>query len=1103
MGKDQGNARVLLIGDYPALESSFVNKIKAVRAQDPFSPLLILVSSKLLALHVRRFLAENGVPHFNLRFKTLEEFAREVSTPHLLSQGRTEIPFHADELIIGYISKSLAEKDKGFYFHDIIDHPGFHRAILATLNDLKDACLSPEQMDHILSDTKIAKKVHLQKLKDLLSLWKAYEKRLQDLGWYDESDVMTSAYELVKDSIYLKQTPKTIIYGFYDFNIVQRQLLQACLNEKETIVFLPYEPTHAFEYVKPTLNWLKDNGFKETSIEIPETNKRSQLLDHLCHHLFNDGKPVEIPPDVIQIVSAPGEPREVREVIREILRASQEKEIAFHEMGVLLRVPEEYSRLFRETFDGLGINPYLRDGLPLNETQAGRSLLMLLNIIKRNFSRQSVIEFATFAKLLSDRFSARKEFPLTPSQWDAISIHAGIVEGQKEWEERLDRLRESWIKKGEGEEEGEGRRRFHKGDVVAIDQLIRFIKELFKYLQQLEASNNWNGKATALLDAFDGLVEQDEESIIVKQGVKRLSELDLTGIHPSQADFSRLVEEVLQEDVIPTGKFQRNGPTVVNLMTARGVPFKTVIIPGMAEKYFPPLIRQDAILLDHERKILNRSLGGKKNEPLPLKAEGRLDEERLLFRLAVGAAKEKLILSFPRIEVGTGKERLPSSFLLASVKALTGESTDFQKFERFPGFVRIPLSEIAVRSPEKALDEVEFDISIAQQKLEEKKAEALLYLRELSPFFGRGLLLESSRWGKRIFTGYEGILSSKEALQVLREGYSIFKKSISPTRLEAYASCPYQYLLSVIMGIEALTEPEKEATINPVDKGTLVHSILYEFFTDLKKERGSSLQLEQKDLERLLEIANKKFIEFEQMGVTGYSMLWEVEKRNILDNLVDFFNEELNDTEFIPTYFEVRYGMKNLGFQESEISTEDPIPLKLAEKTVNLRGRIDRIDLTKDGKRARVKDYKTGKVSAKPNDFQGGRTLQLPLYLYAARQLLGRIHKYIEVESAEYYFLKSGKPVGFEGSELKAKEAKLQEIMKTIAGSIEDGVFIAVPDGQCRYCEFKIICGSWTQILFDRKAKDPRVKSYLEMLTSPTPLSQRGERGDSKEESEE
>jgi hypothetical protein len=95
-----------------------------------------------------------------------------------------------------------------------------------------------------------------------------------------------------------------------------------------------------------------------------------------------------------------------------------------------------------------------------------------------------------------------------------------------------------------------------------------------------------------------------------------------------------------------------------------------------------------------------------------------------------------------------------------------------------------------VKSPEKALDEVEFYLSTGQQKLEEKKTEALLYLRELSPFFGRGLELESSRWGRRTFTGFEGSLSSKEALQVLNERYSIFKKSISPTRLEALPLAP-------------------------------------------------------------------------------------------------------------------------------------------------------------------------------------------------------------------------------------------------------------------------------------------------------------------------
>lgn len=1080
------NSKILWTGDYSDLELLFINEVKATRSQDPFNPLLILVSSKLLGLHLRRLLAESGINHFNLRFKTLEEFAREVSTPHFLSQGKKELPSYANELIIGDLAKSLLEKDKEFYFHDIVDRPGFHQAILATIKDLKDACLLPEDIEPLLRDTIVSKQIHLPKLKDFFKLWRGYQERLEDLKCYDESDLMISARQWVKDSIYLKQTPKMLIYGFYDFNASQREVLKACFEEKETMVFLPCEPTHAFEFVKPTLKWFRESGFKEIMTEKSYPQTRSPSLNHLCRNLFQKGEPIENPLEGIQIISAPGELREVREVIRIALQTSQKEEIPFHEMGILLRSPEEYSRHFREAFDALGINPYLREGLPLSETHSGRCLLMLLNIMNRNFSRQSVMEFATFAKLRTDRFSSKDGFDLNLPRWDAISIQAGIVEGEKEWEQRLQRLRESWVKKREAEEDDEGKSRFHKEVLIALEQLIQFTRDLFISLQLLAGSNTWDGKAKALLNAFDRFVEQDEEGLLVKQAIRRLSELDLSGIPPTLQDFARLVGEVLKAELIPTGRFQRNGPTIANLMAARGVPFKMVILPGMVEKSFPPLIRQDAILLDHERKIINQSLSGKKNEPLPLKAEGRLDEERLLFRLAIGAATKKLILSFPRIEIGTERERLPSSFLLASVKALTGKSANFNQLESFPGFVRISLSEIAVKSPEEALDEVEFDLSLGQKKLSEKKPEALLYLREVSPFFGRGLQLEFSRWGRRTFTGYDGILTSKEALEILRERYSIFKKTISPTRLEAYADCPYQYLLNVIMGVEALTEPEREVTISPPDRGKLIHDILWRFFTDLKKERGPLLQLKPEDLERLLETAQRKFTEFEQVGVTGFPMLWEVEKKSMLNVLKDFFIEELNETEFVPTYFEVRYGMKHLDFQESEISTEEPVPIKLGEKTLNLRGRIDRIDLTRDAKRARVRDYKTGKVLAKANEFQGGKTLQLPLYLYAARKLLSPLHKGIQVESAEYYYLKNQKPIPFEASQLEQKESRLQDILETIAKGIEEGIFIPYPDKEnCNYrsCDFRLVCGSWAQILFNRKSKDPRVKRYLEMVT--------------------
>ncbi len=1078
------NSRIICTGDYPALESAFLDEIKSLRAKDSLNPILILVSSKLLGLHLRRLLAEIGINHFNLRFKTLEEFAREVSEIPLLREGRSEIPFHANELIIGHASRALSEKKGDFYFHDIMDQKGFHRAIIETIKDLKDACLSPKEVKNILRQPKIEKHLHLQKMKDLIQIWEAYERWLENLRFYDESDLMAYAIRWVKESIYLKLTPKIILYGFYDFNTIQKRLLRACFSEKEAILFVPYEPDLAFEYVKPTLKWLWENGFKVKPSQISKNRNRPLLIDHLCRHLFKGEKPFEDSEDVFKIISAPGESREVREIIRHILKTSQKESIHLHEIGILLRNPDQYLHLFRETFNLLGITPYLREGQPLIETRAGRTLLMLLNIISQNFSRPSVIEFATFSKLLPKWVSTEEKSLITPSKWEALSIHAGIVEGRKEWEEKLLRLREILAKKDQ--EEGEEESRFRKGDLIALDTLIHFVRDLFQYLQTLSQSNTWEEKAKVLLSTFDHFIKQDEQSAFIKQALKKISKLDSCQIFPSQGDFKRLVEELLQEEVIPVGRFQRNGPTVAHLMSARGVPFKMVIIPGMAEKSFPPLIRQDAILLDQERKFINRFLTGLEREPLPLKKEGRLEEERLLYRLAIGMARERLILSFPRIEIGTAKERLPSSFLLASVEAITGERTDFQKIEQYPHFIRVPLSEIAVKTPTEALDEIEFDLSMVKQNLEGKTPKALAYLQQISPFFRRGLLLELSRWGKRTFTEFDGVFSSEEARKVLKDRYSIFKRTISPTRLESYATCPYQYLLSGIIGIEPVLEPEKEITISHLDKGKLIHKILYRFYTSLKKERGSSFHLNPGDLPLLFEIAQKEFREFEQMGLTGYPMLWEVVKNEILEELVNFFEEEMNEADFIPAYFEVRYGMKPFGILESEISTDDPIPIDLEGDIIYLKGRIDRIDLSKDGKRARVIDYKTGMVYAKENDFQGGRSLQLPLYLYVANKLLSNLHRGIEVQSAQYYYVRSKKKILFQASELMARTKELQHILKTISEGIEGGLFIALPGDHCRICDLAIICGTWTKILFNHKSNDPSVKKYLEMVGEMT-----------------
>ena len=65
--------------------------------------------------------------------------------------------------------------------------------------------------------------------------------------------------------------------------------------------------------------------------------------------------------------------------------------------------------------------------------------------------------------------------------------------------------------------------------------------------------------------------------------------------------------------------------------------------PGLAERMFPQKPREDPMLLDEEmREPLDAGLPTQ---------DDRAQTERLLLRLAVGAATERLWLSYPRIDV--------------------------------------------------------------------------------------------------------------------------------------------------------------------------------------------------------------------------------------------------------------------------------------------------------------------------------------------------------------------------------------------------------------------------------------------------------------------
>ena len=96
---------------------------------------------------------------------------------------------------------------------------------------------------------------------------------------------------------------------------------------------------------------------------------------------------------------------------------------------------------------------------------------------------------------------------------------------------------------------------------------------------------------------------------------------------------------------------------------ARGRRFAVVFVPGLAERVFPHRPRQDPLLLDDLRAAFNAAAAGPPRLGLPDRHDLNA-REKLLLRLAVGAATERIHFSYPRLEVGKARPRVPSFYAL-------------------------------------------------------------------------------------------------------------------------------------------------------------------------------------------------------------------------------------------------------------------------------------------------------------------------------------------------------------------------------------------------------------------------------------------------------
>src|SRR5439155_966796 len=145
-----------------------------------------------------------------------------------------------------------------------------------------------------------------------------------------------------------------------------------------------------------------------------------------------------------------------------------------------------------------------------------------------------------------------------------------------------------------------------------------------------------------------------------------LAELEpMAPIGPIDLDEVQLVlGPRLRELTVPPARRRYGAVLVAPAEAARGLAFDIVFVPGLAEKLFPRKIVEDPILLDPHRRALE--------VPALATQPARVGAERLALRLAVGAARERVVLSWPRVDIEQARPRVPSFYGLEALRAASG-----------------------------------------------------------------------------------------------------------------------------------------------------------------------------------------------------------------------------------------------------------------------------------------------------------------------------------------------------------------------------------------------------------------------------------------------
>ncbi len=545
------------------------------------------------------------------------------------------------------------------------------------------------------------------------------------------------------------------------------------------------------------------NAFDALKSVASDITSSAREKSTLHKYLFRSEKPVKDHSKFAEefyIRSVSNRVEEVNFIAATIRDLYQKKDVPLHRMAVTFPDLEKYAPLIRKTFNEFSIPFNLSTGYRLSQSPLVQAYLQILTLRISNF------EVGEMGKFLSSPF-------LSPEL--RVNINQYLAAIKKYQIKRLDRRWLDEITENESDlQEAEG----------GIWQKITDICKIVSHLDQAGSVNDFPVIYLETLERLGMLqwikredtdlsrAEREREFRAYNRFYKLLNQISLTE-HTKNLnlkDFKDILQLVIREATYNLREWSNYGVQCMPRLEVQSLESDVLFIGGLVEGDFPRALKRDIFFDDEERDHLGLYA-----------VEDLLAQDRFLFhQLLSSPAKQKFLL-YPSYENET--VLIPSSFIRNLTEVTSVEVT---QIEAPPDFF---LNQI--NSPEYLTEIIKTEFSQAEtHKINE-------WLANIKPANIKYILDVIANVYKKYrrngFNSFEGNLSSN--LQVINYlNQRVQKNTFSITALEMYAFCPMKYFLQRILKLP--DEEEVEETFSAMERGALIHQILFEFYHVLKQK---------------------------------------------------------------------------------------------------------------------------------------------------------------------------------------------------------------------------------------------------------------------------